>query len=46
MYISTLTDTGIQICRLINVETDEEFVKRFVIDIEKSEVATARIVES
>lgn len=44
MQIYTLTDTGMQICDLVNVKTDETFINKLISDINTSQKATAIIV--
>ena len=44
MNVMTFTDTGIQICGLVNVETDKAFVQSLVEKINSSNVASATLL--
>ena len=46
LRVLTLTDTGIQICKLVNTATDETFAEQFVDVINRSGQATAELVKS
>lgn len=42
MTAMALTDTGIQICELVNIETGESYVNRLIEEISKNHLATAK----
>lgn len=44
LHVLTLTDTGIQICRLVETSTDDDFLKKLLDNINESKHANAEIV--
>ena len=45
MHVRTLTDTGYQIYDLINIQTDDDFANKLIEEINKSEVASASLIQ-
>ena len=43
--VATLTDTGLQICELVNMETDDDYVQKLIKILNESQIVTARVIE-